>query len=85
MEDREREALCRRAQAGDRARAALGELESWRAKKEASLLAELKNAKTPDEAFAVACSYRALKGFFSEAAGFVAIGESAAKELMKEE
>lgn len=47
-------------------------------------MAKLIAADTPDKAFAVACDYRALISLVRDAKATIAVGDAAARELMKE-
>lgn len=63
----------------------LEELERYSEGRDKSALAALASVKTPEEAFAIACAYQAIAGFFGELKAAVAVGRQAAKELLEEE
>jgi hypothetical protein len=62
----------------------LEELERFSGQKKEQLIARLAAAKTPDDAFEVSCEFRALVSLVCEAKAAVAVGDAAARELMKE-
>jgi hypothetical protein len=71
--------------AGTQAQAALSELETFFSASEKSALAALAAARTPEEAFIVACEYRACRQFESKLRSAAAIGKKIAREINEEE
>jgi hypothetical protein len=69
---------------GDRARTALEELDQFFKKWEQTTLTLLVKANTPEEAFRIACEFRAAQTFMTAARAAVAVGGMAEKELLKE-
>jgi hypothetical protein len=63
----------------------LEELEAFLERQMTRAMTEMAKANTPDEAYAIACGLRAAARFEGEARAAVAVGEAAARELMKEE
>jgi hypothetical protein len=62
----------------------LAALSGFRSKREASALAALANAKTPEEAYAAACEYRGMLAFTREAEAAVKIGDAALNQMKEE-
>ena len=75
----------RQALQSDRARVVLEELDRYKERKEKQILAGLARAKAPDEAFALACEYRALSEIMAGARADIAVGDAAMKNLLEEE
>jgi hypothetical protein len=48
-------------------------------------LAGLLSAKTPDDAYKIACEYKAAHALIGKLEAAVSVGESAKKELMEED
>jgi hypothetical protein len=61
----------------------LEELDGFLLDRGGALLNTMVNAKTPDDAYMIACQYRALVSFAGEAKAAIAIGEHAEKELLE--
>jgi hypothetical protein len=60
-------------------------LSEFHKKKEAATLAALMSAKTPEEAFAIACEYKGLLAFVREADANVKAGDYALRQIEEEE
>lgn len=85
MEDRqEKERLYRQVLSGDRARLILEELELYRLDKGAAISARLATARTPDEAYAVACEHKALVGLLNELKARITVGQQATDKIIEE-
>ncbi len=64
---------------------ALEALEGFFRRQREAIASALNNAKTPDEAFHVACRSQVVNALESELKADAAFGSAAANELMKEE
>lgn len=68
--------------AADRARIVLEELEGYKGNRERVILAKMALANSPQEAYTLACEWKAVSGFVNELKSRIAVGRSAAEELM---
>ena len=84
LEQERQEALLRRSRSGDRARAALGELEGFFKNKKDQILAKFMKVKTANDAFELAVEYKAIMEFEGSARAAVANGDAADRQLTDE-
>jgi hypothetical protein len=61
----------------------LEELDGFLQRKGNALVSAMVKARTPEDAYGIACEYRILMEFIGEANSDIVIGGNAAKELME--
>jgi hypothetical protein len=84
LDQQKRERQYRQSLEGDRARIVLEELDSFLREQREKFLVEIGRAAGPETAFAISCEARAAERFVGRAKAAVAVGEAAAREIMKE-